>query len=301
METIYIPTFDGTFIFARLHLPHSEGPHPGLLYMTGNKGGKGARWKANNPLSSHHVAHFVSEGYAVLETDYRRFHFAEEELEDVIASYRYLKSRPEVDSKRVAVAGASHGGYLALMLATKERPAAILAYAALVDIVGIFYEQAQSWVPEFWGNPMEIERLYHDGHSIREESILAEQGNLVPHPREDVGVEVSKELAYRWGADINRYKAYSPMEQIHLIEAPLLYVAGGKDELRHEGKRLVDQLNAGGKDATYSEHPGAGHSFYTGKDERLEDGNLHPEYYRALEIATRFLNDRLNHPSVNNR
>ena len=65
--------------------------------------------------------------------------------------------------------------------------------------------------------------------------------------------------------------------------------------------RLVDQLTEDGKDATYSEHLGADHTFYTGEDERLEDGNLHPEYYRALEIATRFLNDRLNHRSVNNR
>lgn len=111
-------------------------------------------------------------------------------------------------------------------------------------------------------------------------------------------METSKELAYRWGTDINRYKAYSPIEQLHLIEAPILYVVGGKDELRHEGKKLVEKLVAKGKDATYSEHPGGGHTFYTGTDERLADGNLHPEYYRALEVATRFLNGHLKHRTV---
>lgn len=295
METVYIPTFDGAFVFARLHLPHGEGPYPGLLYLTGGRGGKGPTWRENHPLPRHHVAHFVSEGYAVLVADYRRFHFAEEELEDVVASYTYLKSHPKIDSMRVAVAGESHGGYLALMLATKEKPTAVLAYAALIDIVGIFYDQAQSWLPEFRGNPMAMERLYHGGHSIRERSILIRKGTLVPHSRDGVGVEVSKELAYRWGSDINRYKVYSPKEQHRLIESPLLYVVGSEDKLKLEGKKLVEQLTAAGKEATYSEHPGGGHSFYTGTGERLEDGNPHPEYYRALEIATRFLNSHLKH------
>jgi hypothetical protein len=50
----------------------------------------------------------------------------------------------------------------------------------------------------------------------------------------------------------------------------------------------VSRLNAIGRHATYSEHPGRGHSFAFGKE--IDDqGNIHPEFYRSLELTTGFL------------
>ena len=54
----------------------------------------------------------------------RELGFGVDEIEDVVAAYRMLAGLPYVDKTRVAVIGGSHGGYLAQMLATRERPAA---------------------------------------------------------------------------------------------------------------------------------------------------------------------------------
>ena len=48
------------------------------------------------------------------------------------------------------------------------------------------------------------------------------------------------------------------------------------------------RLEAAGRTAIYSEHPGMGHGFAWGRD--LDDeGNIPPEFYRSLELTTKFL------------
>jgi dipeptidyl aminopeptidase/acylaminoacyl peptidase len=257
-------------------------------------GGRGGAYtdKGKAQFPDYMFAHFLSNGYAVLKIDYRRFHFGDEELEDAVAGYRYLKSRPEIDSDRIAVGGESHGGYLALMLATKEKPAAVISYAGLVDVVGIFYERAKAFLPEVKENFEWREKWFHNGHLIRKESELIELNQLVPPERESIGDEVAKDLAFRWGDNLKAYQAYSPKEQYRLIESPLLFVVGSEDGFKVEGEKLVNALKQEGKVAIYSEHPGGGHGVHHG-GEKEDDGNIHPEFYRSLEVSTRFLHEHL--------
>jgi dipeptidyl aminopeptidase/acylaminoacyl peptidase len=79
-------------------------------------------------------------GFVGFAADYRRFHFGEDEMQDVLAAYRELKRLPFVDKRRIAVIGVSHGGYLAQMLASRIEPAAVVSFAGLSDIEGMFYE-----------------------------------------------------------------------------------------------------------------------------------------------------------------
>ena len=286
-EEVYVRSFDGAYIHAIFRLPRGEGPHPAIMFIHGGIGGARQR-----PGPAAYVqAHFLANRYAILEVDYRRYHFGDEELEDIVACYRYLKSRSEVDRSRIGVIGGSHGGYLALMLATRERPTAIVSFAGLVDIEGMFHKNAQELAPDVYGNFEWREKRFHQGKSIREESELMDKGQLGPPPRRperSAGEHVTKDLASRWGEDVEIYRRYSPKEQYRLIESPVLYVVGSEDRLRTAGKDLVDSLKALGRTAEYSEHPGMAHGFYWGGRPDAE-GSIPEEFYRSLKRSTDFM------------
>ena len=113
----------------------------------------------------------------------------------------------------------------------------------------------------------------------------------LPEP-EGVGLkdEVAQGMAFRWGSDIDIYRGYSPLEQYELIESPVLFVVDENDGFKTAGKELVSRLRGVGRTAVYSEHPGRGHGFSFGA-EHDEAGNIHPEFYRSLELTTNFLRE----------
>lgn len=282
-EELFIPTFDRTYLSAQLRLPAGEGPHPAILYIHGGRGGD----VPGPGYASYVRSHLVADGYAFLDLDYRRYHFGPEELEDVVAGYRYLCGRPEIITEQVAVLGDSHGGYLALMLATRERPSAVVVYAGLTDVVELFYDRAQTYVGAAYRNFDWYERWLHGGRTIREESDLRAAGREPEGEAIGIGDEIAQELAFRWGSDPEVYRRYSPLAQCELIESPVLFVAGGNDRLREAGSKLVSRLQSIGRHAVYSEHPGMGHGFAWGRE--LDDkGNIHPEFYRSLQLTTTF-------------
>lgn len=286
-EEVYVRSFDGAYIHAVFRQPRGGGPFPAVMFIHGGVGGG----RQNLGPPAYVQAHFLADRYAVFEVDYRRFHFGDEELEDVVACFRYLKSRSEVDPERVGVIGGSHGGYLTAMLATREHPTAIVSFAGLVDIEGMFYENAKEQLPEIYGNFEWREKRYHQGKGIREEGDLIDRGELGTPPRRSelgAGGEVTQDVAARWGDDVEIYKRYAPKEQYRLIECPMLYVVGTEDRLKTAGKELVDNLKALGRVAEYSEHSGMPHGFYWGG--RLDsDGNIPTEFYRALNRTTDFM------------
>ena len=155
-EKVYVRSFDAAHVEAVLRLPGEGGPYPAVVIIHGGRGGLLRELDNVGYVQSH----LLADGYAIFDVDYRRYHFGDEQLEDVVACYRYLRSRPEVDENRVGVIGGSHGGFLALLLATRERPAAVVAFAGLVDIVGTFYELTQEVVEEFKGNYELYETLF---------------------------------------------------------------------------------------------------------------------------------------------
>ena len=138
-EQVFVRSYDGAYIPAAWNKPPGDGPFPAILYIHGGVGGSGPE-AATRMLQGRVPRHFAEKGYVGFATDYRRFHFGEDEIRDVLAAYRKLASLPFVDSQRIAVIGGSHGGYLAQMLASRIRPAATVSFAGLSDIKGMFYE-----------------------------------------------------------------------------------------------------------------------------------------------------------------
>ncbi len=292
-QELYIPTFDGTYLKGELRLPEGPGPFPAVLYIHGGVGGT----PPGPGYSSYVRSHILADGYAYLDLDYRRYHFGAEELEDAVAGYRYLCALPEIISDRVAVLGDSHGGYLALMLATRERPPAVVVYAGLVDAFGLFYQRAQPYVEAAYRNFDWYERWLRGGLSIREEAELLAKGPLPAREPVGIGDEVAQDLAFRWGGDQSIYRRYCPLAQYESIESPILYVVGGEDPFKEGGQKLVAGLQELGRPAVYSEHPGMGHSFAFGR-ELDEEGDIHPEFYKSLRLTSGFLRQWVKAPAT---
>lgn len=122
-------------LFRPLALP--AGRQPAIIYAHGGQHGQ-FRSRLLPRLSE-----FVRRGYIVLAPDYRsssgysrEFHDAADyggrEIDDMLAARELLAAMPEVDPRRIAIIGESHGGYNTLM-ALARAPG---KFAAGVDFFG---------------------------------------------------------------------------------------------------------------------------------------------------------------------
>lgn len=287
-ETVYVRSFDGAYVAGYLRVPEGPGPHPVVMVVHGGKGGikLSALKQAGNSYVPNHL---FADGYAVFQVDYRRYHFGQEELEDVVACFRYLKERPEIDPNRIGVVGGSHGAILSLLLATRLTPAAVVAFSARTDIHGTLYNQVQKLLPTLRDDPDWQERRLHNGLTIPEELALLEAGNPdVKLPSFPTEKEMGLDMAFQWGSDEESYHRYSPITRFREIHCPILYLVGSEDRNAPGGKLLVDKLQELGRTAEYSLHPNMPHAFYWGIRPD-KDGNLPSEFYRALKVTTDFL------------
>jgi len=141
---VYVKSFDAAYIATAIRKPPNLGPLPAILFIHGGVGGgdmPAMKASTRQPI----LEHFYKLGYVVMSADYRRYHFGEDEIQDILAAYRKLESYPFVDKSRIAIIGGSHGGYLALMLATRIRLNAVVSMAGLVDIEDMFFDYAQEF------------------------------------------------------------------------------------------------------------------------------------------------------------
>jgi len=94
------------------------------------------------------------------------------DLEDVVAGARWLAKQREIDKSKIAILGASYGGYMTLIALTKK-PEVFAAGVALVPITDWLecYELSDAafrkWFEELFGGPPEKKReLYRDRSAI---------------------------------------------------------------------------------------------------------------------------------------
>lgn len=102
----------GTF-----YVPETPGPHPAILVLGGSEGGLDS--------VSFSAAYYGSFGYATLGLAYFGVPGLPASLTDIPLEYfdralAWLAARPEIDATRLAVAGASRGGELALMVGAEH-------------------------------------------------------------------------------------------------------------------------------------------------------------------------------------
>jgi acetyl esterase/lipase len=116
---------------ADLWLPAGEGPHPAVVLV------HGGCWRARygRDMESRLAADLVARGLAVWNVEYRRLDCGGDwpaPLDDVVAAATALPV--EIDRERVALAGHSAGGHLALLAARRLQVRGVLAQAPLTDL-----------------------------------------------------------------------------------------------------------------------------------------------------------------------
>jgi dipeptidyl aminopeptidase/acylaminoacyl peptidase len=294
-----VRSYDGASVPAAIRKPAGKGPFPAIMFIHGGVGGsttEGMERFAREPVPDH----FFRKGFVVMAADYRRYHFGEDEIQDVMAALRELRALPYVDPSRVAVIGGSHGGYLAKMLASRTRPAAVVSYAGPADIEGMFFDVCQFLAKSIAGWEDWRAQLLRKHNRERTETIRDAAGQPIQvmgtplQPGRPV-YEIAIELAYRFGDRRELYRAISPKENVGRIQSPLLYLAGGEDGLRFAGVELVRSLKARGVTAEYSEHAGMPHGFYWGGGE-----NPPRQFHEALKVTAAFIEKHLKGGSAPN-
>ncbi len=181
---------------------------------------------------------FASRGYAVLQPNFRgssgygaaflKAGYGEwggKMQTDLSDGIKALAAQGVVDPKRVAIYGASYGGYAALAGATIDPPG---TYTCAVDIAGI------SDVPAL----LDMLALHSNGNRSYE-------------------VEYEK----RWFGASSRYAAISPAAQAAKAYCPVMIIHGTDDTVVpiSQSQHMVNALKGAGKDVQFITYPGQDH------------------------------------------
>jgi dipeptidyl aminopeptidase/acylaminoacyl peptidase len=202
------------------------------------------------------VQFLANRGYAVLQVNYRGStgygrnfllagtrEFARKMHDDLIDGVRWAIGRGIADPKRVAIMGASYGGYSALSGAAFTPD----VFVAAIDRVGIsdMVSLIEDW-PKYWraGEMGFWSRFFGDPRNPEERQVLAER---------------------------------SPLNHVAAIRVPLLVVQGANDirVRRDHSDRIVAALRARNHDVEYLMFADEGHGI-NGTPNRLL-------YMRAVE------------------
>lgn len=158
---------DGILIHGQLFLPPGYGPnkkYPVLLFFHGGS-------RRQMLLGYHYMDYYsndysmnqfnASNGYIVLSVNYRSgigygldfreaLHYGANggsEYNDVLAAGLYIKSRADVDPKRIGIWGGSYGGYLTAMGLSRNSD----IFSCGVDIHGVhdWSDEMKNWVADY--------------------------------------------------------------------------------------------------------------------------------------------------------
>ena len=238
-KTIMVKARDGLMLQGYLTLPIGRAAKNLPLVMMPHGGPHGIRDDASyNPW----VQVLANAGYAVLKLNFRGsggygrdFEIAgygqwgRKMQDDLTDATNWAVAEGYADKDRLAIAGASYGGYAALMGAVRE-PA---LYKAIISYVGV----------------SDLEMMYTRGDI--EDSSFGENY-----------------LARVIGKDSGVLKQNSPVNFAAKFQAPVLIITGGQDKrvpVAH-GKSMRDALEAADKSVEYFEVSDEMHGFYKEKN-----------------------------------
>jgi dienelactone hydrolase len=141
VRLIHVETVDGLYAPIGLRLPGGQGPFPLVLFASGNGGGGMAAVRHATQNRSWTQERFLAAGYAVAWTRYRaEVDYAYDrigplivdqrqhgqllnrgplEYEDLISIIGFAKTLPGIDPERIGYMGMSHGGEMALKIASE--------------------------------------------------------------------------------------------------------------------------------------------------------------------------------------
>ena len=232
-ELIHYKSFDGKIISAYLQLPFNlkaDSSNPAIIFPHGGPTGQTIdnwnRW-ANSLAAGGYIVLMPnprgSSGYGI---EFQKANYQDlggGDLKDEIAGLDWLMQTGYVDAKKVGVFGGSYGGYMTLMLASKEAS----RFTAAVDLFG----------PLDWYSMMK-----HSDPSLQQYIV-----SLLGDPEKDRKV----------------YEETSPIKYVEQIKAPMLVLQGENDPRvpKEETEQVISILKKRGNVVDVVYYPDEGHGF----------------------------------------
>jgi hypothetical protein len=282
---VFVRAPQGHELAGTLTIPTGPGPFPAVVLITGlgpsNRNGGDPPWMPLRDLADT----FTRAGVAVLRVDDRGVGASTgdhgpsttfDEADDVATEVAWLRSRPGIDARRIALAGYSEGGLIAPMVAAKDP-----AIAAIVLLAG-------PGVPM-----MEVGRYQIEAAVTRDPSIA-------PADREK---EIEEQLADEPTARMRTVLTIDPMEYARRVRTPALIIQGAND--LHVPLRSLERLAqamraAGDRDVTVRVFPGVSHSFLPDPGGLSSGWAMLPAFRTSpeiLRVASDWLSERLINPA----
>ncbi len=139
-----------------------------------------------------------STGYGQDFTDSISRHWGDYPYEDLMKGLDYLEAQyPFIDSKRIAAAGASYGGYMIYWMGTQtKRFACLVAHDGVFDPESMYGATEELWFPEweFGGTPWNSREIYRRWSPANFSQNLTTP-MLIVHSQQDFRVDVSQGYA----------------------------------------------------------------------------------------------------------
>ena len=285
----------GVTLAGTLTLPAGDGPHPAVVLITGS----GAQDR-DEALLGHRpflvlADHLTRQGIAVLRCDDRGFgkstgNFAQaidaDFVEDALAGVAFLRTRKEIDPRRIGLVGHSEGGIVAPRAAAKSLDVAFIVLLAGVGVPmeDLLLQQARD-IAKVSGlseeriaknaalerevfrilksekDPAEAEKAVRQ--TIREQmaSLTDEQRQALGYSDAMLGAQIKMALS-PWFRDMLKY---DPRPTLSLVKCPVLAINGEKDRQVAAKENLTairETLAAGGNQRVkIVELPGLNHLF----------------------------------------
>jgi pimeloyl-ACP methyl ester carboxylesterase len=300
-EEVSFSAADGKGTLAgTLTLPQGAGPFPAALLIAGSASqDRDATIAGHKPFLV--LADFLTKhGLAVLRCDKRNSVQSagnkasmETFTQDAQAALQYLKSRKEVDAKRVGVIGHSEGGIVGSLVSTPSNdvdwivllatPATtgermLLRQSELIARTGGLSEEQISRSLEFDRKAYAVVRTEKDAEAIeRKLAALVEQSGLRAAMPEAALQAQFRTMSSPW---FREFLDYDPAPALANLRCPVLALSGDRD-LQVDSTESVPLLrktyeSSGNKDFTVVEIEGVNHLF-----QKAQSGS--PALYGAIE------------------
>ena len=231
-----------------VYLPKKKGSRPHLVVFF-----HGGSWRSGSKESCQ-VRWLVRHGYAVASVGYRKSHAAKFPviLHDCKGAIRFLRARADAlgfQAERVAVAGASAGGHLALLLATTG---------------GV--EELEGSV----GGHLEYSSRVQLGLGMYSPTDLHHDAITAPERWDKPASSLFQLLGGKPSDKVDLVRKASVTSHITSDDPPILFLVGGADqpERIEHGKRLKAAYDKAGLQAVLQIIPGAGHGGPEFRDEQ---------------------------------
>jgi pimeloyl-ACP methyl ester carboxylesterase len=230
-----------------LTIPHTPGPHPAVVLVTGS-----GPQDRNGTVSGHRpflvwADYLTRRGFAVLRMDDRGVGGSTGHLldstdidfaRDLLAEVRHLRSRPDIDPRRVGVLGHSEGALVAAIAASQSRDiafAVLLAAPALPgrDVLAFQSERIASalGIPDdLAAKSRQIQQRIFDARPRDAAAVFAlETARLTPAESAVVRGQLGPQLdvvSSRW---FRFLLDYDPRPALSQLRCPVLALSGALD------------------------------------------------------------------------